>query len=318
MSVMDVNLNSPNDLKDETTLMEHPLVSVIVATYRRDTALEKALVSLMKQTYNHVEIVVVDDNAEEIWNQKVDDIICSVNNKFNRQIVYIKNKVNKGSAETRNIGIRIASGAYITFLDDDDIYLPNKIKRQVEYMIEANSDYCITDLDLYDESNRLIEKRNRKYIKKYSQDELLRYHLMYHMTGTDTMMFKNEYLFRIGGFPLINVGDEFYLMQKAIEGGGVFSYLSVCDIKAYVHTKTDGLSSGESKIKGEKTLYEYKMGYFDRLEPQNIRYIKMRHHAVLAFTEMRRENYFGFIKSAIIAFVSSPLSCIRLLINLQK
>ena len=127
------------------------------------------------------------------------------------------------------------------------------------------------------------------------------------------MMFKKEYLNSIGGFLAIDVGDEFYLMQKAIEAGGKFNYLPVCDVKAYVHSKTNGLSSGDSKINGENLLYEYKKKYFNRLDKKSIRYIKMRHYAVLAFAEVRRKGYFNFIKYAIQAGISSPLGCIRLL-----
>jgi len=291
----------------------HLTVSVIIATYKRDVSLEKALISIIEQTYDTVEIIVVDDNAEDSWNKIVSDIVNKIN--VIHPVVYIRNETNQGSAETRNIGIRTASGEYITFLDDDDIYLPNKIINQVGHMIEVHSDYCITDLHLYDEKDRLIEKRNRKYIKRNDQEDLLKYHLMHHMTGTDTMMFKRKYLLSIGGFPLINVGDEFHLMQKAIKAGGIFSYLPVCDIKAYVHTETDGLSSGDSKIRGENELYEYKKQFFYKLCFHDRQYIVMRHYAVLAFAEMRRKKYGNFTKYAIKAFFSSPINCAQLFIE---
>jgi len=289
-----------------------PVVSVIVATYCRDSSLKKALLSLVSQTYKSIEIIVVDDNADDERSRRVEEIIKSTEKCSNYRVLYIRNERNKGSAETRNVGIRSATGEYVTFLDDDDVYLPNKIQNQVEHMMQENSDYCITDLDLYDENDRLIEKRNRKYLKQNNQDDLLRYHLMHHMTGTDTIMFKREYLLDIGGFPLINVGDEFYLMHKAIEAGGIFSYLPVCDIKAYVHSETDGLSSGESKIKGENELYEYKQKYFDTLSFQDQQYIVMRHYAVLAFAEMRRKSYGSFMIYALKSFFSSPINCARL------
>ena len=57
-------------------------------------------------------------------------------------------------------------------------------------MLENSSDYCITDLELYDENERLIERRTRKYIKRKDADALFRYHLMHHITGTDTLMFE--------------------------------------------------------------------------------------------------------------------------------
>lgn len=287
------------------------LVSVIIATYKRDISLKNAIESIMAQTYKKVEIIVVDDNGDEKWSYKVKEILDSINEIH--PIIYIKNEVNKGSAETRNIGIRAARGEYITFLDDDDIYLPKKIENQLNNMINTGADYSVTDLELLNENGKRIEKRTRGYIKSNSVDELLKKHLMHHITGTDTMMFKKEYLNSIGGFSAIDVGDEFYLMQKAIEAGGKFNYLPVCDVKAYVHSKTNGLSSGYSKINGENLLYEYKKKYFNRLDKKSIRYIKMRHYAVLAFAEVRRKGYFKFIKYAIQAGISSPLGCIRLL-----
>lgn len=289
------------------------LVSVVVATYKREESLRRSLKSLVEQTYDDVEIIVVDDNANEEWNKKVQMIIDEISQLH--PIIYIKNEINKGSAETRNIGIKNALGNYITFLDDDDIYLPNKIKNQVEHMIEVGSDFSITDLELLNENGKRIETRTRDYIKNTSKESLFKYHLMHHMTGTDTMMFKREYLLNIGGFPGIDVGDEFYLMQRAIEEGGKFSYLPVCDIKAYVHTETDGLSSGKTKINGENALYEFKKKYFDKLDNKGIRYIKMRHYAVLAFAELRRKNYIDFLKNSFFSMFISPIDCMKILIN---
>lgn len=289
------------------------LVSVVVATYKREKSLRKSLKSLVEQTYNDVEIIVVDDNANEEWNKKVQMIIDEINQLH--PIIYIKNEINKGSAETRNIGINKSSGNYITFLDDDDIYLPNKIKNQVEHMIELGSDFSITDLELLNENGKRIETRTREYIKDTSRESLFKYHLMHHITGTDSMMFKREYILKIGGFPAIDVGDEFYLMQRAIEEGGKFSYLPICDIKAYVHTQTDGLSSGESKINGENILYDFKIKHFDKLDKKSIRYIKMRHYAVLAFAELRRKNYIYFLKNSFFSMIMSPIDCMKLLIN---
>ncbi len=96
-------------------------------------------------------------------------------------------------------------------------------------------DYSITDLYLYDDNNVIISKRIRNYITDYSKEALRNYHLKYHMTGTDTFMFSKLYLEKIGRFTAIDVGDEFYLMMNAIEGGGKFGYLQGCYVKAYVH-----------------------------------------------------------------------------------
>lgn len=290
------------------------LVSVVVATYKREAELKNALESLAKQTYPNMEIVLVDDNGNDEWNSKVSETVEVFRNRYPKiKLECIVNNTNQGSSKTRNIGIHSAHGDYITFLDDDDIYLPDKIRKQVEFMETNQCDYSITDLILYNEDDKKINRRIRSYIKETTVESLRLYHLKYHMTGTDTIMFKKEYLIQIGGFAPIDVGDEFYLMQRAIEEGGKFGYLPGCEIKAYVHTGDGGLSSGDGKIKGENALYEYKKTFFDQLEAGDIRYIKMRHYAVIAYAELRRKNYVKFISNALKSFLASPCNFFTIL-----
>lgn len=310
-----MNNTTMNCDEKDLSSQSSPKVSIIVATYRRKEALENALQSLIVQTYSNFEIIVVDDNADVEWNTEIEKIISSMRNSDNVEIIYIQNKNNKGSAETRNIGVKLATGEYVTFLDDDDIYLPDKVKKQVEHMIQEGSDFSLTDLWLYDEKDKLIEKRIRDYIKDFSSESLMRYHLMHHMTGTDVMMFKKKYMIDIGLFSPINVGDEFYLMQKAIDSKGIFSYLPGCEVKAYVHSATDGLSSGDGKIKGENELYEYKKKYFDKLTQKEQRYVKMRHYAVIAYAEFRKKRFISMIKNACLSLMFSPTKLINLFIN---
>ena len=290
------------------------LVSVVVATYKREAELKNALESLAKQTYPNMEIVLVDDNGNDEWNSKVSETVEVFRNRYPKiKLECIVNNTNQGSSKTRNIGIHSANGDYITFLDDDDIYLPDKIRKQVEFMETNQCDYSITDLILYNEDDKKINRRIRSYIKETTVESLRLYHLKYHMTGTDTIMFKKEYLIQIGGFASIDVGDEFYLMQRAIEEGGKFGYLPGFEIKAYVHTGDGGLSSGDGKIKGENALYEYKKTFFNQLEAGDIRYIKMRHYAVIAYAELRRKNYVKFISNALKSFLASPCNFFTIL-----
>ncbi len=289
-----------------------PLVSIILPTYRRTDSLARAIASVKEQSYSNYELIVVDDNGTEEWNEAVRKISA----EFGDGLKLITNHPNLGSAKARNAGINAARGQYISFLDDDDIYLPDKLSRQLEAMLEAEADYSITDLELYNERDVLVDRRTRNYIDSYEPEKLLRSHLMHHMTGTDTLMFRADYLRSIGGFPPIDRGDEFYLMMEAIKGGGRFCYVPGCDVKAYVHSgESGGLSSGEGKIQGENELFEYKKQYFDRLEPQSRRYIKMRHHAVLAFAQLRRRNYASAMVEGINSFLASPLALLELILK---
>lgn len=292
--------------------MKSPMVSIIVATYRRSEELERALESIVTQTYKNFEVVLVDDNDDKTWNETVELIVKKIKEKHPEiQITTIRNHPNMGSAITRNIGINAARGEYICFLDDDDIYMPCRLVNQLKPMISMDADYGITDLALYNEKDKLVDMRKRDYIKSNSKEDLLKYHLMYHMTGTDTLMFKREYLAKIGCFDSIDIGDEFYLMAKAIENEGKFLYVPTCDVKAYVHN-SGSLSSGKGKILGENRLYEYKKNFFEKLSSKDIKYIKVRHHLVLSLACLKNKKIISFFIQSIKAVILDLGSVIRI------
>lgn len=290
-------------------------VTVVVATYRREKEFARALESLSSQTFNEFDIVVVDDNDNEEWNKKVATIIEQVKKCSNVQLDLVVNHPNLGSAKARNKGIEKASGEYITFLDDDDIYLPNKIANQYNIMIEFSADYSLSDLVLHYEDDSISEIRKRKYLNTKEAHNLLLCHLKYHMTGTDTMMFKTSYIRQIGGFDPIDIGDEFFLMMKAIKNEGNFVYVPFSDVIAYVHMGEGGLSSGQGKIDGENRLYKFKKQFFKDLKKSDIRYINMRHYAVLAFAYFRAKKLGRFFFYAMRCFLISPKGAIRLLLE---
>ena len=297
--------------------MGNPIVSVIVATYRREKRLRMALKSLEKQLCNAFEVIVVDDNDDVKWNEKIQAIVESFEKRSTLQIRLLINHPNLGSAEARNCGIKAAKGKYVTFLDDDDVYLPCKISNQYNEMKKKGADYCISNLSLFNEKGKLLEVRTRPYLLSQEADNLLVCHLKYHMTATDTMMFKRDYLLEIGMFEPIDVGDEYYLMMKAINGGGKFAYLNRSDVKALVHTKEAGLSNGQGKIDGENALYAFKKDFFPMLDVSGQRYVKMRHHAVLAFAYFRMGNIYMFIIENLKSFFNSPIKFVKLILHLK-
>ena len=289
-----------------------PLISVIVATYKHDDMLLRALNSLASQTYRNFEIIVVDDNANEEFNSRVNDVITKFRQENeNIKLNYIVNKTNLGSAKTRNVGIDASNGEYITFLDDDDLYLPENLEKQVENMVKTGADYGLTDIILYYDDESLCEQRIRNYIKSYKKEDLIRYHLRYHLSGTDTLIFKKDYLEKIGKFGNIDFGDEFLLMLKAIENDGKFTYLPGCYIRAYIHRGEVGLSNGESKINGENTVFEIRKKYFGYLSKDDQKFVITRHFLVLAFAEFRRRKYFKAAYNGVRAFFVSPVNFLR-------
>ncbi|MGP6287403.1 glycosyltransferase family 2 protein, partial [Escherichia coli] len=101
-------------------------VSIVIPTFGRPENLLRAISSVMRQTYNNLEIIVVDDNGKGSENQiKTEELL---NDEKYKDIIYIVLPNNKGGGIARNYGIEKASGEVITFLDDDDYYLCNKVE----------------------------------------------------------------------------------------------------------------------------------------------------------------------------------------------
>jgi glycosyltransferase involved in cell wall biosynthesis len=104
-----------------------PKVSVIIPTHNRAGLLRQAIASVLEQTFEDFEIVIVDDASD-------DDTRAAVAGQADVRIRYFRHKQNRGEAASRNSGIAHSSGEYIAFLDDDDTWLPDKLEAQVRLL----------------------------------------------------------------------------------------------------------------------------------------------------------------------------------------
>ena len=115
------------------------MVTVIIPTYKRAKYIERAIESVLNQTYKDYEIIVVDDNDENSEDRKNMEKIMQKYQKLDN-FIYAKHKKNMNGAAARNTGIKLAKGEYITFLDDDDFFLKNRLEILVKEM-EENIEY---------------------------------------------------------------------------------------------------------------------------------------------------------------------------------
>jgi glycosyltransferase involved in cell wall biosynthesis len=107
---------------------DQPLVSVVIPTYNRGAALARALASVLQQTYRQLEIIVVDDASDHGTQQALAAVADG-------RVRLIRHRLNAGGASARNTGIDAAAGGLIAFLDSDDLWLPNKLARQVPFLL---------------------------------------------------------------------------------------------------------------------------------------------------------------------------------------
>jgi glycosyltransferase involved in cell wall biosynthesis len=127
--------------------MKQPLVSVVVPTRNRPDYLAQTLKSISEQTYKNIEIIVVDDGSKINYAES----ICKY---FDNCTYYYKD--NGGLSSARNFGIQKSLGEYIAFLDDDDLWKPEKIERQVNILRENK------DINLVHSPALVIDEHGRE------------------------------------------------------------------------------------------------------------------------------------------------------------
>lgn len=104
-----------------------PKVSVIIPTYNRSHHLRAAIASVLEQSFQDFEVIVVDDASTDA----TEDVVRSF---CDSRVYYLRHEANKKEAASRNTGLRAATGEYIAFLDDDDEWVPEKLQLQIELM----------------------------------------------------------------------------------------------------------------------------------------------------------------------------------------
>ena len=133
--------------------MENELVSIITPAYNSENTIEETINSVMSQTYRSWEMIIVDDCS-------IDETVGIIR-KFSEndeRIILIELQVNNGVANARNIAIRKAKGRYIAFLDSDDLWTPDKLLRQIDFMREKGCYFSYTAYEIIDVDGRKLNK----------------------------------------------------------------------------------------------------------------------------------------------------------------
>lgn len=174
-----------------------PLVSVVIPTHKRLKTLERAIESVVGQTYKNIELIVVDDNdADSAVRGDVERLIRRYSGSA--QVCYVQHEKNKGGAAARNTGIRQAKGAYVAFLDDDDEFLPRKIEAQVARLTKAPKEvaavYCKAAFSIGNEKYA----ETTKVMTGNLQERLLAGGPA--ILGGSTLLIRRDALLELGGF----------------------------------------------------------------------------------------------------------------------
>ncbi|MDK9873165.1 glycosyltransferase family 2 protein [Staphylococcus sp. IPLA37011] len=285
------------------------LVSVIIPTFnRKPELLERSILSILKQSYKNFEILIIDDNYKDEYSYRISSLVESFHDE---RIIYAKNPKNIGGAKSRNKGIEIAHGKYISFLDDDDFYLKDKLEKQVEFLENNRFDFVISNLAILDMSYKIKDLRTFSWFENngFTNEELLLEHYKYHLTGTPTFMFRKEMLIDIGGFPNVEMGHEFHLVDKALKRNYKLGYMNEYFTIAIAH-EGNRISTNDKRQKQLDNLLNYKLENLRDLKIKNKKRILFRHYLAKTSDHLNHGRKTKAIQSSLKAFFNYPLAFI--------
>lgn len=187
-------------------MQDQPLVSINITTYNRAHLLPRCLESVLKQNYQNMEIVIVDDCS----NDETANVLQNYKNK-DRRIKYFRHNRNKKNAQARNTALQNSKGLYVAFMDDDDEWIcKNKLKNQVD-IFKKNDD---EKLAIVCSGIERVMKNNIIKIEQCLPPKNLKKRLLKKgLIHNSTVMMKRKVMNKLGGFDtnmIKGVDSEFF------------------------------------------------------------------------------------------------------------
>ena len=132
--------------------------------YRKSEFIDESINSILNQTYQKFEIIIIDDELSENSSRVLNSIEC-----LDPRIKIYKNKENQGAGPSRNYGINLCSGEYIAFCDCDDLWKPEKLEKQFRFMKEFNLSFSFTSYEIINNKSLKIGQREAQKELSFKQ-----------------------------------------------------------------------------------------------------------------------------------------------------
>lgn len=226
-----INMNKP--------LISLPLISIITPVYNSDQFISHTINSVLNQTYENWELLLVDDCSSD----KSLEILLSYAHLDSRIKVF-KNKINSKAFESRNVALRNAKGSFIAFLDSDDLWIKDKLELQVKFMLNNNYVFTYTAFSRFkgfpnnnEKIIRIVDKVSYRYLLGNSV-----------IVTSSVMINKNE----LGYFEMKNVYyDDFVLWLELLSKTQYAYCLDICLLNYRISLN----SLSNNKLKSAKKMY---------------------------------------------------------------
>lgn len=215
------------------------LVSIIMPSYNTAPYIRDTIQSVLDQTYQNWELIIVDDCSTDNTDEVIQPLL------IDRRILYLKNDRNSGAAVSRNRALREAKGKWIAFLDSDDLWVPEKLEKQISFMEQNNYAFTYTDY--------MIQLNGTWLPYIYTGPSVVNRRKMYDYCyfSTITVMYERE---KIGLIQIENLrkNNDYAMWLQAIEKSNCYR-LPEC-MSYYI--KHEGSVSSGSKFKLIKWHYK--------------------------------------------------------------
>lgn len=190
-------------------MQKNILVSIVTATYNSSSEIAATYSSILKQSLQNWEWIITDDCS-------VDDTFEVLQNleKKDVRIKILRNNKNSGAAVSRNKSLKHVSGVFIAFIDSDDIWLPKKLEKQVEFMEENNIDFSFTSYELINEKSKKLGQQVDTHLTGFvNYEDMLKKKAT---LGCSTVMLRRN-AFNDLSMPLLRTGQDYATWLKLLK-----------------------------------------------------------------------------------------------------
>ena len=218
--------------------------------YNSEAYISETINSVLNQSYKKWELLLIDDDSKDSTLKIVKPFLKDFTN-----IKLLKNTVNSGAAISRNIGMEVANGDYIAFLDADDLWKPNKLEVQLAFMKREDCDVCYSSYELIDEKGKPFNKCI-KALKTLSYSKLLKSNYVGNLTG----------MYHVGNLGKITTANlrkrqDWLLWLSAIKRSGNPAK-GIQESLAYYRVRNNSISSNKfNLLKHNYWVYKKGLGY---------------------------------------------------------
>ncbi len=175
------------------------LISIIIPYYKKKKFFKKTINSVINQSYKNFEVILIYDDVNKLDLKFINFTLKKIKNKK-----IIINKKNLGAGMSRNIGIKNSKGKFIAFLDSDDLWHKNKLKKQINFMKKNKTDFSFSDY--------LIIDKNEKVLKKIKAPKKITFNNLSYACdiGLSSVMIKSK-LLKINKFSKLKTKEDYLL-----------------------------------------------------------------------------------------------------------